>query len=51
MNKITKKQEETYIPIQPNENNINDNQNIERDYNSIRKLVLGHEPSKKNIKQ
>ena len=31
-----------YIPIQPKENSINDNQKIENDYNSIRKLVLGH---------
>ena len=49
MNKIFKKQDEIYIPIQPKENNINDNQTIEKDYNSIRRLVLGHEHSKQNI--
>ena len=51
MNKIFKKQDEIYIPIQPKENNINDNQKIEKDYNSIRKLILGHEPSKQKIKK
>ena len=51
MNKIFKKQDEIYIPIQPKENNINDNQKIEKDYNSIRRLVLRNEPSKQNIKK
>ena len=51
MNKIFKKQYEIYIPIQPKENNINDNQQIEKAYNSIRRLLLRNEPSKQNIKQ
>jgi hypothetical protein len=51
MNKIFKKQDEIYIPIQPKENHINDNQKIEKDYNSIRRLVLRNEPSKQNIKK
>ena len=51
MNNIFKKQDEIYIPIQPKENNINDNHKTEKDYKSIRKLVLGHEPSTKNIKK
>ena len=48
MNKIFKTQEEIYIPRQPKENHMNDNQRIEKDYNSIRKLVIGND--KTNIK-
>ena len=39
MIKISNKQEEIYIPKKPNEN-IN-NQKIEQDYNSIRRLIKG----------
>ena len=35
MNKICLTQEEIYIPRQPQENNINDNQKVDKEYNSI----------------
>lgn len=49
MIKIFNKQEEIYNPKQPQENK-NDNQKIEKDYNAIRKLVLGENKQHDKIK-
>lgn len=57
MNKTFKNPKEIHILRQPNEpsnkNNINhnDNKKLEKDYNTIRKLVTENESSKKNIKK